>query len=757
MKTLAISAFILLVATAGYAQPNRPSPSFPPYVNDHFDYATFTRMDAPSPPRTLIYQSNGFLALQENGFGGQKIVIPVSGPTAPTNESERLSALEIDAPTITDAQHTIYSFVDTPARRDMTYFADRTVYRAAFDHGPTVSLSVYPVYGKPSAIMRVRIEKASGPVGVTFQSHSSGFQNLPSADAGSLHYGNIKWPYRIFLAARPSVRLADGGFHWTLRGGDQADLMIALGGDEKEAAATLAQLNASPDAFDRFTHEQWNQYLSSVPLVAPADPVRFTVGTTGKQESIAPQELVRSELWFWRGVLNSSCQVSYLPACPMMIADWNVFMGMWSNDGIAEVLAVSATGRSDLARAALLNWFRYSVNAMGDGTSAWTIFPSGKNTFAAEGPEKDTQGVPVQATVVGEYVRLTGDTSILSEKLGAPAGDRTLWQALLAYQRNLLKIRDANHDHLIDWLHTYETGWDDKNSPFVDLKGHATSAINEQVFNLWSLREMVYLSRLQGEDPSCWEHEFSVALAAVHDKLWDAPTQRYWDLDVNTGKLWTRGENLDVYYLLYFENDPARVNAMMQRLNDPAKFNGALLPTMAFDTPKWGGYWRGPAWPRIFSYVSMGLSRSGHGQEGFEWLARAINSNLGPLLPETVDPKIYPPGEHPGGPVRIMGHDTLDVMVFPDVAGLRTWGGDDLTIAPPSVNGPVYVRNQKWMGDSYDAVFEPGRSTQIWRNRQPLKPLPSNQTWHARKHGHSVVFEPAKESPAITPAPSTAP
>ncbi len=316
-------------------------------------------MDAPSPPRTLIYQSNGFLALQENGFGGQKIVIPVSGPAAPTNESERLSALEIDAPTITDEQQTIYSFADTPARRDMTYFADRTVYRAAFDHGPTVSLSVYPVYGKPSAIVRVRIEKAVGSVNVNLQSRSSGFQPLQSTDAGSLRYGNAKWPYRIFIAGRPAVQQTTGGFHWTMRAGDEAELMIALGGDEKEATASLAQLKASPDAFDRFTHEQWNKYLSSVPLVAPADPVRFTIGTTGRQESITPQELVRSELWFWRGVLNSSCQVSYLPACPMMIADWNVFMGMWSNDGIAEVLAVSATGRRDLARAALLNWFRY--------------------------------------------------------------------------------------------------------------------------------------------------------------------------------------------------------------------------------------------------------------------------------------------------------------------------------------------------------------------------------------------------------------
>ena len=103
---------------------------------------------------------------------------------------------------------------------------------------------------------------------------------------------------------------------------------------------------------------------------------------------------------------------------------------------------------------------------------------------------------------------------------------------------------------------------------------------------------------------------------------------------------------------------------------------------MAFDTPNWGGYWRGPAWPRIFSYVSMALSRAGHGNEGFTWLSRAIHSNLGPLLPETVDPKAYPPANMPEA--RFGSWDTTpsDVMVFPDVAGLRTWGGDDLTVAP---------------------------------------------------------------------------
>jgi glycogen debranching enzyme len=414
---------------------------------------------------------------------------------------------------------------------------------------------------------------------------------------------------------------------------------------------------------------------------------------------------------------------------------------MWSNDGIAETLALMGTNRADIARAALLNWFRFAVNAKGDGTLPWTIFPSGKNTFQATGPERKTQGVPVQATLVAEYVRLTGDTGILSEKPGGVAGDWTVWQALVAYQQNLLKVRDTNHDHLIDWLNTYETGWDDKNSPFVDLKGHPTSSINEQVFNLWNLQDMVYLSKIQGKDPAPWENEFSNAQEAIRTRLWDPATERYWDLDIETAKLWTQGENLDAYYLLYFEKDPARIDAMMKRLNDPAKFNGALLPTLAFDTPNWGGYWRGPAWPRIFGYVGMALARSGHVSEGFDWLSRAISSNLGPLLPENVDPKAYPPGEHAIGSVRIMGYDALDTLLFPDVAGLRTWAGEDLTVAPAAALGKLFVRNQKWMGDRYDAIFDPGQPTLLWRNREPLDPLPADRIWHAHKKDSKVTFE----------------
>ena len=738
---LGVASLLLLWGPACFAQSE--TGSFPPYMARGFDYASFARFDAATPPKDLIYQSNGFMALQEKGFGGQVVIVPVSGDAVPTNNTDRLLALAINAPAFAEASDGTYNLADSPARRHVTYYADRTVYHAVFGAGPEVSLTVYPVYGKSASVMRIRIEKASGPVRVSLNTGAMGFQLVSSQSAKTISYGSARWPYRLLLGTRPEAEQQEGSLRWKLRAGNEASVIVALGENEQKASAVLREVSASPDLLDRATHKAWNDFLASTPLVAPAEPIRFTIGTTGQKETIAPEDLVRSELWFWRGVLTTTCQASYLPACPLTIADWNVFMGMWGNDGIAESISLSATGRKDLARAAILNWFRYSVNALGDGTAAWTIFPSGRNTFQAKGPERETQSVPVQASLIGQYVRATGDTSILGEKPGGAAGNRTLWEDLLGYQRNLLKVRDANHDHLIDWLHTYETGWDDKNSPFVDLKGVPTSAVNEQVFNLWSLEEMVYLSKMRGEDPAPWQKEFAAAKDAVRSKLWDESTQRYWDLNVNTGALWTQGENLDAYYLLYYESDASRLAGMMKRLNDPRKFNGTLLPTMAFDTPKWGGYWRGPAWPRVFSYVALALDRAGERGEAFDWLARAIQSNLGPLLPENVDPKAYPPGEHAIGNVRIMGYDALDTMVFPDVAGLRTWAGEDLTVAPNFAAGKIYVRGQKWMGDSYDAVFEPGRATRLWRNGRAGKPLPADQIWRATKSGESVVFKPA--------------
>ena len=404
-----VASLPLLVCATSFAQ-TKPAP-FPPYMTRTFDYASFTRFDTEVSPKDLIYQSNGFMALQEKGFGGQTVIVPAVVDEVPHNSSDRVLAMEIDAPVFTDASGRIYNFASSPARRHLTYYADRTLYRAAFDDGPEVSLTVYPIYGKSASVLKIDIEKAAGSILVTLRARGTGFRLLAEQNDRTLAYGSLRWNYRLLLGSQSASEMRGDTLQWNLESGKSAWAIVALGENQREAYTVFREVSSSPDLFSQATHKNWNEYLESAPLVAPAEPIKFTVGTSGQKETIAPEELVRSELWFWRGVLNTTCQVSYMPACPMTIADWNVFMGMWSNDGIAEAIALSATGRKDLARGAILNWFRYAVNARGDGTSAWTIFPSGKNTFQAQGPERETQSVPVQASLVGQYVRLTGDTA----------------------------------------------------------------------------------------------------------------------------------------------------------------------------------------------------------------------------------------------------------------------------------------------------------------------------------------------------------
>jgi hypothetical protein len=733
------SLFPLLLSVCS-AQPRTSSDRFPNYLARSFDYAAFTRFEAVSPPKEALVQSNGFLALMEAEFGKQIVLVPASVEDAPGNHSDRLAAIEIESPSFGNSSGQTFILVSSPAKRKVIYFVDKTVYRVAFEQGPEVSFTVFPVYGTSAAVLQIHVERSEGPIGVTLRAHGQGFRKLTDSRSGALQYGSPRWPYRLLAAATGKAERKEEAFEWSLRQGQEARAIVVLGATESEAERTLRKVKASRDLMAGATHRAWNAYLASVPLVTPAEPIHFTIATTGEERTITDEELVRSELWTWRGVLTDTVQVPYLPGTPLVLADWFHFFGMWGNDGIAEALSLAATGRRDIARASILNWFRYGVNAQGDGTAAWTIFPSGRNTFAAKGAERETQSVPLQAALVGQYVRMTGDRGILEEKPGGAAKERTVWQSLLAYQQNLLKVRDVNQDHLIDWTHTYETGWDDKNAPFVDRNGAATSALNEQVCNLWSLEEMVYLSRLRGDDPSHWQHEFDEARNAARTNLWDGDTQRYWDLDIQAGKLWTEGENLDAYDFLYYENDASRVTAMMKRFEDPQKFNGALLPTLAFDTPDWGGYWRGPSWPREFAQVTLALSRAGYGKEAFTWLARSLNTNLGPVIPENINPKTYPAKQEFSG-VRIMGYTGLDCLAFPDIAGLRIWAGQDLTVkADPSI-GKVYVRGQKWLGDSYDALFDPGRPTLIWRNGRKLKPLAMNQTWQAKRKGHRVSFE----------------
>ena len=141
--------------------------SLPFRLTKNFDYAEFTRFDAAAPPKEGIYQSNGFLALVEDGFGGQTVIVPAPVDEAPGNISDRLPAMEIEPPVFVDSSNRSYDLTASPAKRHVTYHADRTVYRAVFDGGPEVSLTVYPIYGRSAAVIRMRVERSDGALHLT--------------------------------------------------------------------------------------------------------------------------------------------------------------------------------------------------------------------------------------------------------------------------------------------------------------------------------------------------------------------------------------------------------------------------------------------------------------------------------------------------------------------------------------------------------------------------------------------------------------
>jgi hypothetical protein len=151
---------------------------------------------------------------------------------------------------------------------------------------------------------------------------------------------------------------------------------------------------------------------------------------------------------------------------------------------------------------------------------------------------------------------------------------------------------------------------------------------------------MIYLAHIKSDNAAHREREYAASQATAQAKLWNQVTHRYRDLDSQTGKLWARGENLDVYYAFYSERNPDRTSAMMKHFHNPAKLNGPLFLSMTFDAPNWGEYGRGSTWTREYGYVALRLQRCSYGSEAFTWLTRGINTNFGLVLPQTNDPRV---------------------------------------------------------------------------------------------------------------------
>lgn len=726
--------------------------------NGVVNYCEWMKVMTPQPLPGPIY-SNGLIATVDlpDRVAHQEVLVPRNGPVPDVTDC-RLNLVEIDTASVYDFV-TGRAYVGNYERLDrvtITYRGDRVIYQFSFYPELTASVEEYIPWEYPVLVHRIRVERSEGFEGesrkvrlavrcfgkelqrvsfnlaeqyLVFSSPDCPFYLVVKANIPVESYGTnprnfgipgrepytgergVLWPWRTIGVL---------GFLLEPGPSQPSELVVvfATGLSEEEALRNASEVLQDDDELSSETEAFWNKFFGSCPLVVTNEPITFTHAPSGERRSISPEELTKAQLWNWRGVLTDIVRAPYLKCQPLTIADWGNFIGMWSNDGTEEALALSYTNQWALARECIVNWFKYAVNyKKGDGHCVWTLYPSGLTSFDHAGAlDEDTEGVPLQARLVGHYLRVTGDTSILSRDLG---NGRTLWAQLLAYENSLLEVRDINSDHLVDWLHIFETGWDNKHSPFIKGNRAPTTAINEQVFRLWSLSELVYMCKLRGIDPGPWEEEMEKVREAVESTLWSDVDKFYHDYDVEADQLWIRARNLDAFYWLFYENDPQRIHWMIARLQDPKEFNASLLPTLSLSNPEFrrDGYWDGRAWPRVHSYVGVALARAGYAGLGLEWVARALMAHLGPILPETLDPLADPVNESLMGPCRLMGYNALNCVALIDIVGLRMWDGRDLTIVPLESLPRLCVINAKWKGQAYDAAINRDKGVTLFHHR----------------------------------------
>jgi len=748
------------------------------------DWCGLMRITSAKPIADTVFYSNGIIvtADHDDRASHQSFVVAYNSPI-PDTLSCRAILLDLDTANVYDfaAEKAYTASYDRLEESRLRYEGDRVITELAYNGTLKARIEEFIPWEVNAVVHRVTLERHPDmPLGdprvrAAVRCFSGELSRMDyNREKRYLHLSDSDLPFHVVVMVnrevesfaveppnfgipgkdpfpneikrRPWRKVGVLGLLFSLEPGDTEEYFVAFGFGLSEGEA-LSQAEAAlkdPGSLSHSTRSFWNAYLGSCPLLVLDEPLAYVYGPTGERREIPPEELLKKELWHWRGLLVSVARAPYLKCSPITVADWGEFVGMWSNDGLEEAVALAYTSQHALARECLINWFDCAVNYKGDGHCVWTLYPSGLTSFDHHGAlDEKTEGVPMAARSIGQYIRATGDTEILEVTLTSPhAKGRSLWEQLKAYEENLLAVRDINGDHLVDWVHMYETGWDNKSSPFVERNEAPTTAVNEQVFRLWSLSEMAYLAALKGEDPRPWRDEFERVRREVEEKLWNETDSFYHDLDIDRGELWLSARNLDAFYWLYFESDPERARKLLQALNDPAEFSASLLPTLSMRSLGFrrDGYWDGRAWPREHAYVGVALDRTGHPLLGFQWVARAIMASLGPVLAETLDPLADPVEYSFVGPCRLMGYNALNCLALVDVAGLRMWDGEGLVIVPHKELPRLLVLNQKWNGKAYHALLEPEKGLFLYTEEgEQLLGLGEGGIYKVRELGDGVV------------------
>lgn len=464
-------------------------------------------------------------------------------------------------------------------------------------------------------------------------------------------------------------------------------LVFAFGRSDESALNEMHRLEEGLRLWPKQTDRWWNDYFSSCPLVELTKELVVT-SPSGLKSLIDPERFIVRQLWLYYWALASIVDLPWYRATPLQIADRRTFNQSFSNDNTFGIELLSLTAQAGTARTHLINLVTYLIGK--DGHLHWSISADGRcSSFP------DPHGVPAIGHALGHYLRATGDGTILD----ADADGITVWEKVKLYEEKLLHFRDVNQDGLVEWNHIWETGEDNKSSPFFSEKGllewvkfyeeHASgevaaepfyrshvrpvTALNEQAFHLWSLDEMIAISKFRSEPYEVFSRKKEKILSTLTSRHWDEETGFYYDYDVRAKALWM-AKNLDAFYYLYFEQNPTRVAKLLAHLRNPAEFALELLPSLAQNEPEFDpeSYWSGAAWPREQGFVAISIARQGLRQEAFEMMVRVLMSEEGINFSETVNPLSHPVESH--SPIA-MTMCSVNQVVLLDICGLVSWRG----------------------------------------------------------------------------------
>ncbi len=204
--------------------------------------------------------------------------------------------------------------------------------------------------------------------------------------------------------------------------------------------------------------------------------------------------------------------------------------------------------------------------------------------------------------------------------------DADIARKFLAPCQRFVAWRDGqrfNEEHgLYFWIDSYESGID--NSPrfrSVDEKeDYGTKHLGAIDLNAEMalehasiLRIMARLGVKDGQEGI--EKGLGRVRSSIEARSWDPKDGLFYDMDFRTGRLIPMDTIASYFPLVVDGLDPTKVEKLVARLSDPAKYNTLVpLPTVARDAPEFvKDMWRGPVWVNTAYLVIKGLKKQGRG------------------------------------------------------------------------------------------------------------------------------------------------